>query len=196
MHFLWALEAIAWDPRYPEPCSGGARQAWSTRSGSDSNHVNRPINSLRNILLGWSPNTYAFQAQRIACLDAVLVCPSVGWQLLQKLLPRHHDLSSPTQHPKLRDLAPEQPEEITFGLVWDFEVAVVDRALVAAGDDESRINVLIKAMGKLQPLNRAKLLAHIDSYLAAHHTAEGSAIWHALKDEAHAMSTLAIQTGH
>ena len=69
-------------------------------------------------------------------------------------------------------------------MVWDFEIAVVDRALIAAGDDESRIDVFVEAMGQLQPQNRAKVLAHIDSYLAAHQTAEGSAIWHALKDEA------------
>lgn len=185
VHFLWALEAIAWDPRYLNRTVVVLAKLGQLDPDPDSNHVNRPINSLRDILLGWSPNTYAFQAQRIACLDAVLVaCPSVGWQLLKKLLPRHHDSSSPTQHPKLRDLAPEQPENITFGLVWDFEVAVVDRALVAAGDDESRINALIEAMGQLQSLNRAKVLAHIDSYLVAHQSAEGCAIWHALKDEA------------
>lgn len=185
VHFLWALEAIAWDPRYLNRAVVVLAKLGQLDPDPKSNHANRPINSLRDILLGWSPNTYAFQAQRIACLDAVLAaCPSVGWQLLEKLLPRHHDSSSPTQHPKLRDLAPEQPEEITFGLVWDFEGSVVDRALVAAGDNESRINVLIDALGQLQSLNGAKVLAHIDSYLAAHQTAEGSAVWHALKDEA------------
>lgn len=185
LHFLWALEAIAWDPRYLNRAVIVLAKLGQLDPEPDSNHLNRPINSLRHILLGWSPKTYALQPQRIACLDAVLaVCPSVGWQLLKKLLPRYHDSSSHTQHPKLRDLAPEQPEEITFGLVWDFETAVVDRALAAAGDDESRINVFIKAMGQMQPLNRAKVLAHIDSYLAVHQTTEGCAIWHALKDEA------------
>ena len=185
VHFLWALEAIAWDPQYLHRAVVVLARLGQLDPEPDSNHVNRPINSLRDILLGWAPNTYAFQPQRIACLDAVLAaCPGVGWQLLKKLLPRYGQSTSPTQHPKLRDLAPEQPEEITFGLVWDFEAAVVDRALVAAGDDESRMNVFIEAMGQLQPPNRAKVLAHIDSYLAVHQTAEGSSIWHALKDEA------------
>lgn len=185
VHFLWALEAIAWDPRYLTRAVMVLAKLGHLDPEPDSNHVNRPINSLRDILLGWSPNTYALQPQRIACLDAVMAaCPGVGWQLLKKLLPRHMDSTSSTQHPKLRDLAPEQPEEITFGLVWDFETAVVDRALVAAGDDESRLSVFVEAMGQLQSPNRAKVLAHIDSYLAGHQTAEGSAIWHALKDEA------------
>lgn len=184
VHFLWALETIAWDPRHLNRAALVLAKLGQLDPEPDSNHVNRPINSLRDILLGWSPNTYALQPQRIACLDVVIAaCPDVGWQLLKKLLPRHMDSSSPTQHPKLRDLAPEQPEEITFGLVWDFETAVVDRALVAAGDDESRLGVFVEKMGELQPSNRAKVLARIDSYLAAHNVAEGNPIWHALKDE-------------
>lgn len=184
VHFLWALETIAWDPRYLNRAALVLAKLGQLDPEPDSNHVNRPINSLRDILLGWSPNTYALQPQRIACLDVILsACPDVGWQLLKKLLPRHIDSSSPTQRPRLRDLAPETPEEITFGLVWDFETAVVDRALVAAGDDESRLGTFVEQIGQLQPQNRAKVLAHIDNYLAAYNTAEGNTIWHALKDE-------------
>jgi hypothetical protein len=184
VHVLWALETIAWDPRYLNRAALVIAKLGQLDPEPDSNYVNRPINSLRDILLGWSPNTYALQPQRIACLDVVLAaCPDVGWQLLKKLLPRHMDSSSPTQRPKLRDLAPEKAEEITFGLVWDFEAAVVDRALVAAGDDEGRLRVFVEKLGELQPSNRAKVLARIDSYLAAHNAAEGNAIWHALKDE-------------
>lgn len=184
VHFLWALELIAWDPRYLKRAAVVLAKLGQLDPEPDSKYVNRPINSLRGILLGWSPNTYASQPQRIACLDAVLAaCPDVGWQLLKKLLPRHMDSTSPTQHPKLRDLAPEKLEEITFGLVWDFEAAVIERALAAAGDDESRLSVFVEAMGQLQPQNRAKVLACLDRYLAAHETTEGNTIWHALKDE-------------
>ena len=185
VHFLWALETIAWDPKYLNRAAVVLAKLGQLDPDPDSNHVNRPINSLRDILLAWSPSTYASQAQRIACLDAVLTaCPDVGWQLLKKLMPRHMDSTSPTQHPKLRDLAPERPEEITFGTVWDFETAVIDRALVAAGDDKGRLGVFVEAMGQLQPSNRAKLLARLDSFLTAHQTAEGNTTWHALKDEA------------
>lgn len=185
VHFLWALEAIAWDPRYLNRAAVALAKLGQLDPDPDSNYINRPINSLREILLGWSPNTYALQPQRIACLDAILkVCPDVGWQLLRKLLPSYHDSSTPTQHPKLRDFAPEQAEEITFGLVWDFENAVVDRALVSAGDNETRLGAFIETLGQLQPSNREKVLAHLDRYLEAYQVAEGNAIWHRLKDEA------------
>lgn len=184
IHFLWALETIAWDPRYLNRAVLVLAKLGQLDPDPDSNHSNRPINSLRDILLGWSPHTYASLPQRIACLDTVQAAsPDVGWQLLKKLLPRHMDSTSPTQHPKLRDLAPEKPEEITFGLVWDFEAAVVDRALTAAADNEGRLGIFVEKMGQFQPSNRARVLAHIDSYLAAHQAAEGNPIWHALKDE-------------
>jgi len=184
VHFLWALEAIAWDPRYLNRAAVVLAKLGQLDPEPESNHVNRPINSLRDILLGWSPNTYALQPQRIACLDAIQATrPDVAWQLLKKLLPRHMDSTSHTQHPKLRDLAPERAEEITFGSVWDFETAVVDRALIAAGDDESRLGVFIETMGQLQSSNREKVVARVDRYLADHRTSEGSTIWHALKDE-------------
>ena len=185
VQFLWALESIAWDPRYLNRVVIVLAKLGQLDPNPDSKHVNRPINSLRDILLGWSPNTYALQPQRIACLDAVLrATPDVGWQLLKKLLPRDHDASSPTNKPKLRDFAPEKPEEITFGSVWDFEAAVVDRALLAAGNDQTRLAIFVEAIGQLRPPNRAKVLARIDEYLAAHQTNEGCAIWHELKDEA------------
>lgn len=72
VHFLWALETIAWDPRYLNRAAVVLAKLGQLDPEPDSNHVNRPINSLRDILLGWSPNTYALQPQRIACLDAIL----------------------------------------------------------------------------------------------------------------------------
>lgn len=185
VHILWALETIAWDPRYLNRAALVLAKLAELDPDPESNLANRPINSLRAILLSWSPNTYAPQAQRVACLDVILsTCPRVGWQLLVKLLPRQHDSSSPTRHPKIRDLAPKVSEEITFGLVWDFETAIVDRAVVAAGSDEERITALIKAFGAFQPGSRALVLAHIDNYLKTNQTVEGCKVWHALKEEA------------
>jgi hypothetical protein len=93
------------------------------------------------------------------------------------------DSTTPTQRPKLRDLAPENLEEITYGLVWTLKPRSSSERLPQLGDDEDRLGIFVNKIGKLQPLNRAKVLAHIDSYLVAHSVAEGNAIWHSLKDE-------------
>jgi hypothetical protein len=184
LQFLWALEAIAWDPKYLNRAALVLAKLAELDPDPESNIVNRPINSLRAILLSWSPNTYAPQAQRIACLDMILATsPKTGWQLLVKLLPRHHDSSSQTHHPKIRDLAPKVFEEITFGLVWDFEVAIVKRALVAAGNDDDRITLLIGSFGSFQTNSRSLVLEQIDKYLEIYQTAEGCKVWHALQEE-------------
>lgn len=186
-HFriLWALESIAWDPRYLERAALVLAKLAELDPEPESNYVNRPINSLRAILLGWSPSTYATQAQRLACLDSILrTVPKIGWQLLVKLLPRTHDSTSSTHHPKIRDLAPKIAEEITFGLVWDFEAAIVDRALSAAGANEGRIELLIKSMSEFQPESRSLVLSTVDAHLKNHKSPDGGLVWHTLNDEA------------
>jgi hypothetical protein len=100
-----------------------------------------------------------------------------------KLLPQPHDFSSPTQKPKLRDVAPKNLEVLTFGLVWDFQAAIVNRAVAMASDDESRIIKLVKSFGAFRPESRSAVLTHVDDYLAAHKSAEGSQVWYELKAE-------------
>lgn len=185
VELLWALETLAWDPRYLNRATVVLAKLAELDPDPESNFINRPINSLRSILLSWSPNTYAPLTQRIACLDLILSAnQAIGWQLLMKLLPKNHDSTSPTQRPKLRDVEPKNPEVLTFGLVWDFQAAVVSRAVTMAADDEDRIIALIKAFSAFQPASRSAVLERVDNYLASNQTAEGSKVWHELREEA------------
>ncbi|HSX89332.1 MAG TPA: hypothetical protein VLG17_15225, partial [Pseudomonas sp.] len=86
--------------------------------------------------------------------------------------------------PKIRDLAPKISEEITFGLVWDFEAAIINRAVLAAGNDEDRLTVLINSFGAFQHDSRISVLVQVDNYLSTYQTAEGCKVWHALQEEA------------
>lgn len=181
---LWALEALAWNPSFLNRTASVLAQLAELDPDPESRHVNRPINSLRSILLSWSPNTHANFQQRIACVDFLLGRhPIAGWQLLVKLLPRHHDSSSPSQKPLLRDVSPVVKGELTFGLVWDAEREIVNRAIQMAGDDEHRVIVLTKQFSAFQPSDRVSVIKFIDSYLSRHITDEGSVVWHALHEE-------------
>lgn len=181
---LWALETLAWDPKYLNRAAVVLAKLAELDPEPDSRMINRPINSLRTIFLSWSPNTYAPLAQRVACLDLILAaCPDVGWQLLVKLMPHSHDTSSPTQMPKLRDTAPMVRENLTFGIVWDSEAVIAERAIQSAGDNEARIVHMVKQISSFQLPTRSKILAFIDDKLSLHKSVEGSPIWHALRDE-------------
>lgn len=125
--------------------------------------------------------------------------PAVGWQLLVKLLPRSHDSFSPTQKPKLRDVAPVHQEELTFGVVWDAQHAVVSRAIALAADNEERVIVLVNSFSAFRPNDRELVLEYIDSYLTAHRSDEADPVWGALqamaaKQEFYADSDWAMQS--
>ena len=184
IYVLWALETLAWDPRLLNRTALVLARLSELDPDPESRTINRPINSLRSILLSWSPNTHATFKQRIACIDLILnSCPIVGWQLLVKLLPCHHDSSSPTQKPKLRDVSPMLGEELTFGLVWDAEHEIVSRAIDMAGDHESRVVLLVKECSSFSPDDRAEVIALVDAYLSRHQSAEANPVWNALRAE-------------
>lgn len=183
VHLLWALEVLAWDPRYLMRSAVVLGRLAEIDPEPESNLVNRPLNSLKAILLSWAPNTHATSVERAACLDAVLrACPGIAWELLTKLLPGP-GVSSPTQKPRLRDAEPKNPEVLTFGLVWDAQNGVVDRAIALAVNDPERLVQLIRKLAGFQPAARAAVLRAIDEYLTKHQTATGSSVWHELRSE-------------
>lgn len=184
INVLWALETLAWDPKYLNRAAVVLAKLAGLDPDPNSSIINRPINSLRAILLSWSPNTYAPLEHRIVCLDQILVsCPDVGWQLLLKLIPDSHDTSFPTQMPKLRDTAPMVRENLTFGIVWDSEAAIAKRIMQAAGDAEERIVILAKHFSSFQPQTRSEILTFIEEKLSQQQSAEGRPVWHALREE-------------
>lgn len=184
IHVLWALEVLAWDPKLLSRAALILAKLAELDPDPDSRMINRPINSLRAIFLSWSPNTHASLKQRIACIDLVIAaCPAVGWALLVKLWPHPHDTSLPTQKPKLRDAAPPVEEELTFGLVWDAQHAVVSRAVRMADGDEARVIMLVKSFSSFRGADRAAVLELVDGHLASHKADEANPVWSALRAE-------------
>lgn len=143
---LWALETLAWDPELLLRVSMClARLAEIDPQGRLQN---RPINSLRSILLTWAPNTNADAEHRKAVLQHIVVhARSISWSLLEKLLPQALDSSDATAEPRFRDFGRGLNAELTFGEVWDFQSFVIRLAAACAGTDASRWRVLIHSMG-------------------------------------------------
>lgn len=184
IHVLWALEVLAWDPKLLQRVGIVLAKLSEVDPSPNSRSMNRPFNSLRAIFLSWSPNTYATLKQRIACLDTILnTVPAIAWDLLIKLMPRAHDSSSPTQKPKLRDASPLVPEQLSFGVVWDSEAAIIDRAIALARGQEGRVLHIVKIFAQFQPNSRKKALELIDDHLCATNASQGSEVWHELREE-------------
>lgn len=99
---LWALELLAWDENQLLRAAMCLAKLAAIDPGGKL--ANRPINSLRDILLSWSPHTNATYKQRLGVLSHIVqAVPAIAWPLLEKLLPSAHDSVSPTQKPKFAE---------------------------------------------------------------------------------------------
>lgn len=196
---LWALEALAWDPKYLS--DSALTFAKLVRIDPGGKLTNRPLNSLREIFLPWHPGTNATLVQRMAILDQIIAKePEIGWQLLLKLLPGLHEVAFPTAKPRYLEAGASERETLTYGLVADGRRGIVERAISLAGENPERWVQLIKEMSQFEDAQRvraAELLERLGGRLddekrmviwtalrsfVAHHQAFPTAEW-ALKAE-------------
>lgn len=185
---LWALEVLAWDPALlPRVALILARLAAIDPGGRLSN---RPINSLSSIFLSWAPNTNATLKQRLGALDYIIQnVPAVGWELLITLLPKLYGTSSPSAKPKFREAAASEAENLTYGIVWESQREIVNRALVQADGMADRLITIIEAMQSFDPSSQIRALEVIEKYLTEHSQGDRESVWAALRDEANKNKT-------
>jgi hypothetical protein len=179
---LWALELIAWDPTYiARSCLILAKLG---RIDPGGRLANRPIKSLREILLPWHPNTNASVEQRLGILDAIVAAePEVGWDLLLKLLPENYGVGSNTPKPRYREAGASQKEVITRGLVVRTYRETISRTIEAAGNHPDRWVTLVSHLASFAPTERTKAVEVLES-IATQLSVEGkNAIWTELKTE-------------
>jgi hypothetical protein len=145
---LWALEALAWSPEYLSLAADSLARLEELDPGG--RWANRPIRSLRQIFLGWDPNTTASLDQRLSCLDRLRAnSPAVAWTLMLGLLPNMTEASVSTYRPRWRDWGPTEERKITDP-DWGAQTKEVARRLVDdVGKDSARWVVLIGALDQL-----------------------------------------------
>jgi hypothetical protein len=159
-YLLWAIETLAWSPKYLHRAASILMRLAEFDPGGRL--ANRPLNSLREIFLAWRPNTNAPLEERIAVFRAI--CrerPGIGLELAMSLLPSSHDHSSGTSKPWLRDFGDSQSKITTWR---DAHLAFQQYAEVAvelAATDISRLTVLIDSLPQLDEANRARVILAI-----------------------------------
>ena len=145
---LWALEALAW---YPDYLSASALiLAKLARLDPGGRLANRPDRSLREIFLGWHPQTLASLERRIQVIDAIRKRePAVAWTLMTTLLPEMHSTGFPTSKPRWRKWGTDSPHRPTYAEIWKLTAELVARMLEDAGVDGKRWCNLLQAVGRL-----------------------------------------------
>ena len=148
---MWALESLAWSPGWmPRVTHVLARlDAIDTKP---RRCVNGPANSLREIHLLWSPQTFATLDQRLRALDLIRKREAnAAWKLMLGILPQGHDNSSPSPVPLWRDFTVDKLEAVTWGLIGRGAAAISERLIADVGLSPARWSQLLDRFGDLAP---------------------------------------------
>jgi hypothetical protein len=183
-NLLWSLERLAWHPQFlPRICTILSKLAAIDPGGNISN---RPINSLRSILLSWNPQTNANLDVRLAVLDSIILNePDIGWELTTKLLPTSHDSNIPTTPPQYRDAGASEKEKLTYAVVWKTQFEVIKRAVQQSDSDPDRLAKLIETLSNARDDGRQIILKKLDEYLQSNSFETARVVWRTLRDEVH-----------
>ena len=131
-YFLWSLETLAWDPAYfPRVCLILLKLANLDPGGQT---LNRPINSLKEIFLSWSPGTTATLEKRLEVLKLLAKeNEDITWELMEGLFPQFHGISNPTSEPKWKDFSRSEKAALTHGALYQTNTEYLKFAISFAG---------------------------------------------------------------
>lgn len=148
---LWALESLAWSPEWM-PRVSHVLARLDAIDNRPERYGNRPANSLREVHLLWIPQTYATLDQRLRALDLIRKHESeAAWKLMLGLLPKDHEVSTPSPMPRWRDFTVDQVEVVTYGLIGRGAVAITERLLQDVGVSATRWSELLDQFAALAP---------------------------------------------
>lgn len=101
-YLLWALEAIAWDPKYLARASLILCDLCELDPGG--NLSNRPFSSLVSLFQFWYPQTFANLNQRLSAISMIIKRrPRIAMNLCLALAPSSHHFASGNAKFELRD---------------------------------------------------------------------------------------------
>lgn len=126
---LWALEGLSWNTSLlSRVVRVLSKLAWLDPGGR---WTNRPRASLKQIFLGWYPQTTVPLNRRMQIIDGLIRAePKVGWQLLLDLLPEAGgSISHPIHKPTCRDWADAWTAGVTHEENFEHVEAVGDRVM-------------------------------------------------------------------
>ena len=164
---LWALEALAWDNQYLlRVC---AILGELGRRDPGGNWGNRPIESLKTILLPWLPQTTAAAEKRSAAMRTLQRdYPEIAWELLSSFMPNQTESSTPTNRPFWRDTVLETWDgTVTMREYWDEVSDYVDMLVEMVEDEPMKTGDIVELLDDLPNGAFEKAIAHLSSDVVA-----------------------------
>jgi hypothetical protein len=160
---LWGLEALAWDNELlVRACAILATLANVDPGGQWSN---RPVNSIKTILLPWSPQTIATINKRKTAINTICdEYPDVGWDVLISFLPNKKTTTSESYKPRWRDTIPNDwKKEVTHQEYWEQTDYCARKLILLAENKVDKLKVLIDNASNLPKQSFDNLLKFLSS---------------------------------
>ncbi|MDX2186721.1 MAG: hypothetical protein SFV32_07305 [Opitutaceae bacterium] len=180
---LWGLETLAWSPEHLIRVVAILGDLAAIDPGG--NWSNRPVNSIKDILLPWHPQTMAPVIKRRAALQAVYMDnPAVGWKLILSLLPSSHGFTIGTRKPAWRTFLPQgHTNRVTHQEYAEQISAYAELAVSLAADNIDKLVDLIDRLPDLPKTAHVKVLEHLGSpTVQKAKESDRVTIWDALTD--------------
>lgn len=157
---LWALETICWSADHLiDGVRILARLASVDPGGKSSN---RPAESLRSILAGFTRHTTASLDEKFQALDAAYrVAPDVAWKLNMDLWPGSNGLIVSPVGPRFRDWKPDHPD-VSMAEWIEFTHRLVDRAIANVGAGADRLGQVANGISAVPPDDRERIIRFLE----------------------------------
>lgn len=162
-HLLWALETLAWSPTYLSRAALSLAELAKRDPGGKL--ANRPIRSLREIFLGWCPQTMATLPERMQVIDRLAMKnPEVAWELCLDLLIEWGGATAfPTRRPRWQEWHLGWEAQRYTDDFWPTVEAAGKRLLAWVGTDTSRWIDLLPKLNSLLRLHSARAVEELSS---------------------------------
>ena len=172
---LWALEGVAWHPRYfPRVVEILAKLCKLARNEAEDNWGNQPERTLLSLFRSWMPQTAASLDERIRTLEKL--ChdhADLGWSICIRHINLISDSAMKNYHPRWREIFPsdnrdredehlaflKKAREIVFSWRNHSEKTLADLFEQAGGfskEDQCRILESIEQWIETEPADEAK----------------------------------------
>ena len=160
---LWALECIAWSPKYlPRVCKILARLC---ERRIDDNWTNKPGTSLHAVFRAWMPQTAATVDERIEVLKTINErVPDVGWGICIEQIDPRPRFSHDSYRPRWRSDASGAGQAVTYGEAWAFAGAALGMLVAWPKHDETTLGQLVEYLEGIPEEDQTKCWDLIDDW--------------------------------
>jgi hypothetical protein len=161
---LWALELIAWNPSFLSRVIMilGRLSLYEL----DDNWSNKPLNSIKDILLCWKPHTGASVEERCEVLE--LLCtkfPTAGWQLCTQPLKTELSMTSGTHRPSWRNYASGAEKTVTHGEARQYALKCLELAINWPTHNFETLKDLVSCLASVDETTKEKIIGNATEWV-------------------------------